>query len=203
MIGLLQHIDIKLFLAINRDAANPILDTVMPFITDLDNWIVPIVLVWLYLMIFRGKEGRIAGISLIILIALSDQLSCSVLKPLFHRLRPCHPDFFIEGGRFLIGMKKSYAFPSGHASNMGAMATYFSVKYPRTRAIVIPIGLMVSISRVYVGVHYVSDVLAGLVLGIGCALLVIKSENPVLRGLQGAGGRAAGRKSQKKQGDSP
>jgi len=169
--------DNTLFLILNRDAANPVLDAVMPFITDIDHWILPIFLIWLYLMIFCGKKGRITGIGLIFLITLSDQLSSSVVKPWVHRIRPCHPNFFIEGGRFLIGMKTTLSFPSSHAANMGAMATYFSVKFPKTRWIVISIALIIGYSRIYVGVHYVTDVLAGLLLGTFCGWFILKSEH--------------------------
>lgn len=175
MLHCLQILDQKLFLVLNRGAANPILDAVMPFITDADHWKIPIIIIWLYLMIFCGRKGRITGIGVIFLIALSDQVCDSLLKPWVHRLRPCHPDFFVEGGRFLIGMKKSLSFPSCHATNMGAMATYFSIRHPKTRWIVIPIALLIAYSRVYVGVHYVFDVLAGLLLGIGCGAFILKA----------------------------
>ncbi|MBN2102405.1 phosphatase PAP2 family protein [bacterium] len=184
MLDLIKTMDKTLFLTLNRSVANPVLDAVMPFITDVHNWIIPILLIWLYLMIFGGKKGRITGIGLIFLITLSDQLSSSVIKPFVHRFRPCHPDFFIEGGRFLIGMKKSMSFPSSHATNMGAMATYFSVKYPKTRWIVISIALIISYSRVYVGVHYVTDALAGLLLGILCGGFILKSETWIRRAWQ-------------------
>jgi undecaprenyl-diphosphatase len=181
LLDIIRNIDRTLFLALNRDAANPVMDAVMPFITDVDNWLIPIFLIWLYLMIFGGRKGRIAGIGLIFLISLSDQLSSSVLKPWVHRIRPCHPDQFIEGGRFLIGMKKTLSFPSSHAANMGAMASYFSVKYPKTRWIVIPIALIIGYSRIYVGVHYVTDVLAGLMLGILCGWCILSVETLIGR----------------------
>jgi membrane-associated phospholipid phosphatase len=74
-------------------------------------------------------------------------------------------------------MKKSMSFPSSHAANMGAMASYFSVKYPKTRWIVIPIALIIAYSRIYVGVHYPTDVLAGLLLGIGCGWFILRAES--------------------------
>ena len=181
MLNSIQKLDQILFLLLNRDLANPVLDVVMPFITDLDNWRIPIILIWLGLMIFGGKKGRIAGFSIIILVTLSDQLSASVIKPLVHRIRPCYPDQFIQGGRFLIGMKKSLSFPSNHAANMGAMATYFSVKYPKTRWGFIAVALIISYSRIYVGVHFLTDVLAGLLLGFGCGWLILYLEQKVSR----------------------
>ena len=184
MLNSIQKLDHILFLLLNRDVANPVLDVIMPFITDRNNWIIPVIVIWLGLMIFGGKKGRIAGLSIILLVSLSDQLAASVIKPLIHRIRPCHPDHFIQGGRFLIGMKKSMSFPSNHAANMGAMATYFSVKYPKLRWSVIVFALIISYSRIYVGVHFLTDILAGLLLGFICGLLILYFEKKVIRFLQ-------------------
>jgi undecaprenyl-diphosphatase len=171
----IRNLDKILFLFFNRDAANPLFDTVMPYITDSDHWIIPIVLIWLYLMIFCGKKGRIAGLSILLVIALSNTLT-DILKHLIRRDRPCPPGFFIEGGRFLLKNKKSFSFPSSHAANMGAMAAYFSGKFPRTVWFVVPIALAIGYSRIYVGVHYPIDVIAGFLLGITCGCIVLKSE---------------------------
>jgi hypothetical protein len=77
MLDFIIHIDHTLFLLLNRDAANPFFDWLMPVITDVDNWTVPILLIWLYLMIFGGKKGRITGIGLIFLITMSCRPRCS------------------------------------------------------------------------------------------------------------------------------
>jgi undecaprenyl-diphosphatase len=171
----IRHVDKALFLLFNREAANPIFDKMMPFITDSDNWIIPIIVIWLYLMIFCGKKGRIAGLFIILAISLSNTMS-EMIKHWIQRDRPCPPGYFIEGGRFLLKNKSSFSFPSSHAANMGAMATYFSMKFIRSRWIVIPIALLIGCSRVYVGVHFPVDVLAGYLLGIACGWFVLKSE---------------------------
>jgi undecaprenyl-diphosphatase len=181
MLNPIQKLDQTLFLLLNRDMANPVLDTIMPFITDLHNWLIPIIVIWLGLILFGGKKGRIAAVTIIILVTMSDQIAASLIKPLVHRIRPCHPDHFIQGGRFLIGMKKSFSFPSNHAANMGAVATYFSVKYPKIRWIAIGIALMISCSRIYVGVHFLTDILAGLLLGFGCGWFILFLEKTLIR----------------------
>jgi len=196
MIEFIQKTDITLFLMLNRDVANPVLDVIMPYITDVDHWTIPILLIWLYMMIFKGKKGRLFGIGIIFAIGMSDFISSSVIKPWVHRLRPCHPEFFIEGGRFLMGMKKSMSFPSSHAANMGAMATYFTIRYPKTRWIVISIAVIIGYSRVYVGVHYVTDVIAGFLLGLLCAVFILNAEKWIGRVWQK-------RKTGKKEAETP
>jgi undecaprenyl-diphosphatase len=181
MFNSIQKLDQTFFLLLNRDMTSPVLDTIMPFITDLHHWLIPIIVIWLGLLFFGGKKGRIAAVTIIILVTMSDQMAASLIKPLVHRIRPCHPDYFIQGGRFLIGMKKSFSFPSNHAANMGALATYFSVRYPKTRWIAVGLALIISYSRIYVGVHFLTDILAGLLLGFGCGLFVLFLEKKLIR----------------------
>lgn len=167
------------FLFINRSLANPVFDAVMPIITNADYWRIPLFAAWLALMIFGGKRGRIAGLLAVIVLAMSDQLSSAVVKPLVGRLRPCHPDVLIEGGRFLMGQKTSFSFTSSHAANNASVATLFAVKYPRTKGVFIGITAAVSFSRIYVGVHYPFDVLGGIALGILCAVIILGLERGI------------------------
>lgn len=168
--SLLYTVDRGLFLFFNRTLSNPVLDFAMPYITESDYWRIPILVVWLALMIFGGKKGRIVALLVIIIITLSDQVSSSVIKSWVRRVRPC---FEVDGVRLLIRQSRSFSFPSSHASNMSAMATLFSVKYPGYKYIFISIAVLVAYSRMYVGVHYPSDILGGAVLGISCAVAVL------------------------------
>ena len=172
----LQNLDQTLFLFFNKSVANAVFDAVMPFITNKHNFFVPILIIVLYFLIWGGKKGRVFILLMAITITLSDYASSSILKPWIGRLRPCHPDWMIEGGRFLLGLKKSLSFPSSHAANMGAMATLFTAKYRKIMWLPITFAVLVSYSRVYVGVHYPFDVVAGNILGVGCGLLVLGGE---------------------------
>ena len=78
----------------------------------------------------------------------------------------------MNGARFLIGLKRSYSFPSAHAANSFAQATLFSLIYPRLAPVLLSIAFVVSLSRVYVGVHYPLDVLFGALLGTCVAICV-------------------------------
>ena len=170
MIEFLSHLDQELFFLINQKLANPVFDVIMPFITTEENFIIPLILLFLGLLVFGGRRGRIVAMLLLFTVLLSDQLSSSVLKPLFGRIRPCNA---LEGVRLLDRCSHSYSFPSSHATNSFAAATVFSAIYRKYRRYLFAIAALVAYSRPYVGVHYPSDVIFGAVLGILCGYFVL------------------------------
>jgi membrane-associated phospholipid phosphatase len=70
----------------------------------------------------------------------------------------------------IVEAPATYSFPSGHATVSFACATVLALAVPRLRVPLIVLAVLISFSRVYVGVHYPGDVLAGAVLGIGIAI---------------------------------
>jgi undecaprenyl-diphosphatase len=177
----LINIDKALFLFLNKSFTNPVFDSAMPFITEVDHWKILFVLIWLSLIIFGGRKGRIVALLVIIIVTVSDQISSSVIKPWIGRSRPCFsPWFVLEGARLLIQQTNSYSFPSSHAANMTAMAILFSVKYSRFKWLFIFIAIVVSYSRVYVGVHYPLDLLGGAIVGFLSAFLILILEKRIV-----------------------
>lgn len=172
----LYAIDKTLFLFLNSGLANRVFDVVMPFVTDADNWKIPLGLAWLGLAVFGGRRGRIAALLAVLVLTLSDQVSSSLLKPLIGRVRPC---FAVEGARLLIKQSRSFSFPSSHAANNAALALFFSIKYPRLKWIFIAVTLLVGYSRIYVGVHYPSDVAGGALVGMACGAAVLLGERTI------------------------
>jgi undecaprenyl-diphosphatase len=172
----LYSIDKAIFFFFNRSLSNPVLDWLMPFITTEAHWTIPIVLIWLSLILFGGRKGRITALLVVVILLLTDQIVNFVIKPLVGRTRPC---FVLEPVRLLIHQPHSHSFPSSHAANMASMATLFTVRYRKYAAWFISIALLVSISRIYVGVHYPSDVAAGLVIGTLFASAILRMEQCV------------------------
>lgn len=164
---ILQSIDSSLFYFINVTLANPVTDKFMPFITERNHWFIFYVLIWFYLFVKGGAKGRVAAIMIIFVILASDQFSENVLKPCFHRTRPCH---VLENVNLLINCSESFSFPSNHAVNNFAAAALFSYFYKGMKYVLYGGAFIVAISRVTCGVHYPFDVAGGAIIGILVAL---------------------------------
>ena len=167
MIDFLYSIDVTIFFFINHSLANPILDWVMPFLTDLNKqkpvWVIAVALVG-WVVWKGGPKGRAAIGVLIVTIIISDQFNSSLLKGIFHRLRPCS---VLEGVRLLVHCGSGLSFPSSHAVNNFAGAFVISHFYTKQKWFWFLFASLVALSRPYVGVHYPSDIFAGACIGIG------------------------------------
>jgi undecaprenyl-diphosphatase len=89
------------------------------------------------------------------------------LKDVFDRPRPSLVDPAVHP---LVAVPDSYAMPSGHAATAFAAATAVGVVHPRLRAPLLLLAALIAISRVWLGVHYLSDVLVGSAIGVAVAL---------------------------------
>lgn len=186
MIEYLQQLDIKWFLFLNG-IHSPFWDTVMWYITSTTIWIpLYIVIVFFTFKKFKGQ----AFVSLLffgLLVLLADQSSVHLFKNIFERLRPCHnPDIqhlvHIVNGK--CGGK--FGFVSSHAANTFALAVFvaFLFKNKFVSIAIILWAAIVSYSRIYLGVHFVFDVLGGALLGSIIAYITIKLHNGSLKYLQ-------------------
>jgi undecaprenyl-diphosphatase len=173
MVEVLQCIDENFFLLINHDLANKFFDIFFPIITNGTYWIIPIAVAAVWFLIHEKKKAMSILVMSILTVSLSDSLTVRVIKPLVARERPCASDNAIKGGRFLIDQKSSYSFPSAHAANAFGQAMLFSFFYMRWAWLFFSLATVIGFSRIYVGVHYPSDVLAGACLGVMVAWLVV------------------------------
>ena len=176
--GWLETIDVRLFLWLNGHHVGW-LDPVMVAFTTMWPWI-PIYCLLLF-MLFKqyGRRGWWLVLAVGVVILCSDQLSAHVCKPLFHRLRPCfNPE--LEG---LVHLPKGlpggrYGFVSSHAANTFAVATFLTMAlregYKSIGWWLYAWALVSSYSRIYLGVHYPGDILAGAALGVLIGLIVWK-----------------------------
>jgi len=172
MIGTLLQLDTKLFYFFNARLANHVFDVVMPVITDLQNWIIPLIIMGLGLVIAGGKKARMTLIIALLVVGQTDLLCGKVLKPLVHRPRP---SYVLTDARLLVGKGGVEGFPSNHAANTMALMTVFAYFYRRFAYGFLAIAALISFSRIYVGVHYPLDVLAGAIIGalISCLWIYV------------------------------
>ena len=173
MAEFLYSLDSSAFYFFNHSLHNSVLDVVMVFLTRTDtlHFRIFYLVVWLVLIVKGGKTGRTVALLLIPLIAVSDQLSSSVIKHLVGRPRPC---FTLPDVTLLVRCGSGLSFPSSHAVNNFAAATLFSYYYKRWAWAFVTYASLVALSRPYVGVHYPSDALGGALIGIlVCAAILL------------------------------
>jgi membrane-associated phospholipid phosphatase len=106
--------------------------------------------------------------------ALGDSIASRIIKPLVARIRPCNDFHLADIIIHRVPCGSGYSFPSSHATNHFGIAVFFIVVFYKSWKPILPIGLvwafLISMSQVYVGVHYPLDTLAGAILGTGIAL---------------------------------
>jgi len=144
-------------------------DALFQFFTMFGEELVIIGILGFFYWIYNKKIGESMGISVFISLVLN-----STMKTLFQRLRPFQVDSAIENVR--PQTSGGYSFPSGHTQ--GAATVFSSVAlFIKKKWMTITSGtiiFLVALSRMYIGVHYLSDVLVGAILGILISTLVFR-----------------------------
>ncbi len=123
-------------------------------------------------LIVRERKAAVRGLLLLgVAIGATDGFGAQVLKPFFARTRPCFAD--PENIRLLAPIADTGSLPSLHAANSFAVLTVMAALFPRLALTLLPVAVLISISRVVVGVHWLSDVVVGSCYGVAVATLVL------------------------------
>ncbi|MEA5127819.1 phosphatase PAP2 family protein [Proteiniphilum sp.] len=151
-------------------------DNVMWTISGRFIW-VPVMLFILFIFFFktRRNEAILVTLFFILLFVAADQISSSFFKPFFERYRPTHHPDFKDTVDIVNGYRGGrYGFISGHATNSFAIAVFLSL--------VLRNGLLTfssllwatinSYTRIYLGVHFISDIVAGMIVGTLIAFII-------------------------------
>ncbi|NTV99160.1 MAG: phosphatase PAP2 family protein [Chlorobiaceae bacterium] len=172
----IERADAWLFQLINLRLVHPAADDLMVFLTkgNLSNHI--FLLAILFIVIRKGKHSLPVLLLAIAAVGVADFTASGILKPLVQRVRPC---FALDHVRLLVVQVRSYSFASSHAANSAAAATMTWIFFHRGPVIerlfawlMALYAILIAYSRVYAGVHYPGDILAGMVIGISSALLL-------------------------------
>ena len=176
MLETLLKLDTELFLYLNS-INSAFWDTIMWNISATKTWI-PLYIIVLFFVFKQQKwKGFITFLFMVLVVVVADQSSVQLFKNTFQRLRPCHNEAILN----LVHIVNNkcgglYGFVSSHATNTFAFAVFTSLFFNKKwiSYSLIFWAIIVSYSRIYLGVHYPLDVLGGAVLGLIIGILIFK-----------------------------
>ena len=169
MFNRLKELDTNLFHTINGSCSNSFFDFIMPIARRPENSIPFYVFILVCLLFCKERKNILwfilaAGITVL----LTDQISAHIIKPIFHRLRPCHV-FMGENINIRVVCGSGYSFVSSHAANTFGFALLLISGFRKKYKWIVPVSLIwcctVSFAQIYVGLHYPFDVFCGALLG--------------------------------------
>ncbi|MDD3985798.1 MAG: phosphatase PAP2 family protein [Methanobacterium sp.] len=173
LIVIVNNVDIIIFYFINLNLQYTCLNLFMPFITNIGLYTFWIIICGI-LALFGGEKGR--NVALILLLAIViGHIFTEALKYIFIRPRP----YQVLSGVHQLAVMDNPSFPSGHATQIFMACIILGSKYGYILLFLL-LAILVSFSRIYIGVHYPSDVLAGALLGIGISIIVLRFEDNIL-----------------------
>ncbi len=173
----LLHLDHQVFLYLNN-LGNTSWDGFWNFVTN--KWSSVPFYGFLVYLLFRWVGWKTA-VSVLVLVAVmitaTDQLA-NLFKDGFQRLRPCRQEGVMEYTRFVAVRCGLYGYFSAHAASSTALVVFLGNIFKSRNSLIVWVlilwGLMVSYSRIYVGVHYPSDVISGMLIGGGIGYMLFR-----------------------------
>jgi undecaprenyl-diphosphatase len=181
MIEWLSNLENSILLWINRTASNSTFDSLFPFYTDMHKikwFIIPAVLLILFFYIKKYKRSGVTYFVFLLLSLSISDFTGKLVKDYFNRPRPFTVAELGVVQKSPAG--EGHGFYSNHSSNMFTFATYTSAFFPAAKPFVFGLAILTGYSRMYNGVHYPSDVLAGAIMGMLIGWLMTKLARKVV-----------------------
>jgi len=172
----LQEAENVIFLFINGIHA-PFFDFFMDLCSDKWIWL-PLysALLWLFFIKQGLRLTLVTIVCITLIIFISDQTAVHVVRSIFPRMRPSNPDNPIEPMVHLVNGYRSgrFGFPSAHAANVFGLTTFcaWMFRYQLLTFVMVGWATLVCYSRIYLGVHYLGDMIGGVVIGFSAATIV-------------------------------
>jgi len=167
---LIQQGDIFLFLNINNNWTNSILDTILPISRDANTWVPLYLFILVFLFLNFRDKAWIWILFALVNVIITDQVSSHIIKLFVQRLRPCADPFLQYQVRLMVDhCSGGFSFTSSHATNHFGFASFVFYTWGnllnRWKYICFIWAGLIAYAQVYVGVHYPSDVICGAILG--------------------------------------
>ena len=171
---LLWKYDFEILFFIKDHIRNGFLDVVVPFYTNLGDDGIIWIAVGLVMLVL--KKTRKCGIMVLAALLVMLVLNNIILKNLIARPRPCatYPEL-VE----LVKIPHSYSFPSGHTVSAMAVAFTILTQHKKLGIVAFVMALLMGLSRLYVGVHFPTDVFGGIIVGALIALIIWSAEKKI------------------------
>lgn len=153
---------------INVSIRNKTFDKIMPMITAAGN--LGIVWIVISVLLMTKVDYRSLGKMILVALLITTVVGEGMIKNIFRRKRPFYND---EEKELLISRPITYSFPSGHTASSFAVAAVFIKTENSASLVIIALASLIAFSRVYLGVHYPSDVIGGGIVGFFCGILTV------------------------------
>jgi len=168
MLTFLNNIDKTILFFIQNNLHFKVIDKIMILFTTMGN----MGLIWIFISILLliNKKTRNIGIVSFLALFLSTILGEGVLKHIIQRPRP-FVDF--QSFHLLVPKPTSYSFPSGHTASSFSAAYVLGKKLKNFSLIFWLIAILIAFSRLYLFLHYPSDIIGGIILGLICGKIAL------------------------------
>lgn len=168
MLDLIIKIDNKILNFYKNKRKSKIVDKIMLIATACGD----MGIIWIVIaaLLLKQKSTRDTGIMVIAALVFESFVVEGIIKNVVKRSRPFSNDINED---LLIGKPLTYSFPSGHTASSFAVSAIFVMTYSYVSIIILILALIISFSRIYLRVHYTSDVLFGGIIGFLCGIIII------------------------------